>query len=177
MAKSKNIGKGNNTRNQPVVTNPELRGRDKAKLNTYEKQELVTKIIGWIADDRLNKAKVKELIISNCPVQLSDDDATQLIRYAILRMEEIGKQEAAVVVANHMEIYEQIYDYFHSIGKIDGMNKAMRQKEKLAGIFKDKKLVINHKKNTVIERTVEYDMSRLTPDEEKLFKELINECQ
>jgi hypothetical protein len=32
--------------------------------------------------------------------------------------------------------------------------------------------VINHKKNTVIERGAQYDMNKLTPAEQKRFKEL-----
>jgi hypothetical protein len=177
MAKSRNIGRGNNTTNQPIVVNSGLRGKDKAKLNKLQKEELITTIIEWILNG-VPKWKVKENILLHAPVELNDNDATELIRFAIARMEEISKQDAQVVINTHIELYEEIYKYFIKVGFVQGANKALKAKEKLSGLIKDKKeWVINQKKKTIVNKVVEYDTSRLNPEQKKLLEELYNKAK
>jgi hypothetical protein len=186
MSKKKHSGKGKNTRNQPIVANPALRGRDKAKLNRYQKEELVTKIIGWICDGftdkdeeegTVDKIKLKRLVIRNAPVELTDNDATELIRFAFERLGEITMQDAPVVISVHIENYERIYEYFKRIGHTQGVNKALKAKEALLGVLGKKSVTINQKKKTVINRVVEYDWSRLTPSEQLEMEEIINKAK
>jgi hypothetical protein len=177
--KSRNIGKGNRSKDKQkgIASNPSLRGRDKAKLNKFQKEELTTKIINWILD-RADKSQIRDNIILHAPVSLTNDDATELIRYAIARMEEISKQDAEIDFAVHSRKYDEIANYFRSIGHAQGEIKAMKAKEKLAGIFKGKNSVTaNVKKKTVITKVVEYDTSKLNPAQKIRLEELLNKMK
>lgn len=177
MAKSKGIGKGKHG-NHTSLSNPANRGRkDDPKVNLALKEELTVKIIGWICDG-ISKAEIKNLVKVNVPVTINDDYANKIIRYAVEKMELISKQDAEVVIANHMELYEKIYKYYEEIGNAQGVNKALKAKEALSGVFKDsKKLVINEKKKTVIERVVEYDTSKLNPAEQARMNQLLDKAK
>lgn len=178
MAKAKGIGRGNNPNSRKgIATDETVRGnRGTAKLNKLQKEELITKIIEWVLGGVAEK-QLKNNVITEAPATINDNDATELIRFALARLSEITKQEAQVVVSNHVEKYEQIYTYFEGIHHAQGMAKAMKAKEKLIGLFKGKNnLVINSKKKTVINRIVEYDLNKLNPEERKKITELANKA-
>jgi hypothetical protein len=164
-------------KNTAIMLHPELRGTDKAALNRLQKEQMVGKIFSWIIDDnKTNKGELVVLIKSHAPKKLGDTQCLNLINYAVARMEEIGRQEAQVVIALHVEWYEYIYKYFDEIGHAQGANKAMKAKEELLGIIKNK-VTVNQKVKTTIIKEVRYNTGKLNDKEKKRLVELLNKAK
>lgn len=151
-------------------------GKSKASDTFQAKNEmLLSKIFFWMAEGH-SKGEIKKLIKSYLPA-LSERNITNILDKAILKIEELSKQDIPVIVSLHLANYERIYEYFKSINHAQGMNKALRAKEKLLGLLKEKKLVINQNKTTIIEKTVEYDVSKLSPEKQKRLEYLLNKAK
>lgn len=153
-----------NSKEVELITKYFLKPEEATEL----KEELVNVSVGLIVEGR-SKGEIMEFILDQSVLIKNKPDALNLIQQAIGRLEEMTKQDAASVVASHTEAYEMIFAWFKSIRNTSGANKALKAKERLAGIFKENKLTVNQKINTVIEREVVYDYSRLTASELKDF--------
>lgn len=71
-----------------------------------------------------------------------------------------------MVVHNHVNIYEKIYEFFDSINFSFGKNKTLQAKEKLLGYHKDESLFeVNQEEQVVIEVQQEYDINKLDDGE------------
>lgn len=178
MVKKKGVGVGKNTFNQKIVTNPELRGKQNAKLNRYQKEDTLTRIGEWYMGGK-DKGEIHKMLMANPPVKdISSTIAYNLIRAAIQRVHDIINQDAPMVVATHIEHYEHLYKYFESINHASGMNKVLKAKETLIGLWNEKREVeVVERKVLVIEKQVEYDMSRLNEQETKRMTELLNKAR
>lgn len=175
MAKSTGVGRGSNpnSHNVPVIKNNG--GKLRAKLTVAQKEELYQKVIEW-SFAGISRAEIKQMVITSSPAKINENDAIKIIGHAMLRVSEISRQEASVVIANHVETYEKIYKWFESVDCASGVNKALQAKERLLGLLK-KKLTINNKKSTVILREVKYDTSKLSLTEKKRMEQLINKTK
>lgn len=141
-------------------------------------QNIVDRIMYWICDDGKNKAQTKALIKAELP-DATDDEIADLIQQAFTQLAEIHSQQndPVQIIRQHIEWYEQIYDYFHSINHAAGKNKALQAKERLLGILKEGNRVTLKKSETVVNRTyddVQYDFNRLTPEEKADYDLLIS---
>lgn len=149
-------------------------------LPENEKQALIDQIIIWIFDEAKSKADTMRLIQETAP-QLTEDDAAELMVLAFEKVGEIQSHENTPVetIKLHITYYERIYTYFKSIDHAVGMNKALQAKEKLLNILKDSSKVVLQKTETVIREyspTVEYDLSKLTPQEQERLKYLVEKA-
>ena len=161
-----------------ALRDPKNRGRDKAILNRYQKEDMVAKTIEWIMQGISDKGQLNELIRQNSPETLSYQNAQKVITMATTTLEEISKQTAAEVIPIHVEKYEKIYRYFYDLDIVNGQNKAMKAKEKLIGLLKDKNTVrINKETNVVINRQVEYDYSKINPEQMKRLQFLTDKAR
>jgi hypothetical protein len=142
------------------------RGRDKAKLNIVQKEDLTDKIIEWIVAGHSN-IKIKDLIKENSPVELTDSNAFSALYYAMSKLEELTKEEVSTVILLHTGHCEQIYEYFHSIDNVTGMNKTMKHKEDLMKLGAKITVNVDHNKTTIIEKEAKYNLDRLSPRKKK----------
>jgi len=134
--------------------------------------QLIDQAVQWIISG-IGKEDVKKKLMET-DTKLTYDEADDVIQIAMKELEEATTQDHSTVIANHVKYYELIYEYMKKVGSTSGMNKALRAKERLLNVLKDKnRWVINNKKNTIIEQVVEYDESKLTPEELKDYKELL----
>lgn len=148
--------------------------KQEAKLNPFQKHELAQRVIEHIlAGD--SRSKLIPIVKQYTPVQLSETGVTNVIEYAQQWLQENVQLEANIIVDIHTIWYEKIYQYFKSIGHVRGMNKAMKGKEKLAGMHRE---VIKVDKKTTINvlPAAEYDLTSLTPEEQIRFEFLLNKA-
>ena len=88
---------------------------------------------------------------------------------------ETDPEKVAIV---HLGHYEKIYAYFKSIGYVQGMNKAMKAKERLLGKNKAKQnITVNRKTSITATQEPRYDISRLTPEQRARFEYLMNKAK
>lgn len=77
------------------------------------------------------------------------------------------------IVSLHIAEYEKIYNHFVVKDNLYGRRRCMSQKEKLLGFFKDESVVeFNQINNTLIEREEEYDVNKLSKEDQELFLQL-----
>ncbi len=142
-------------------------------LSSEQKQNLLNDVVGWIVSGKA-KGEVQSLIKANSPIKLNKQDVDELIEKAKSVIEEITKEGPGEVIKKHVAIYEHIYAYFESINHVQGMNKALKAKERLVGVSKGNRVTINQ--TTIIEKVVSYDTSRLNETEKKRLEYLINKA-
>lgn len=163
--------KGDTRGMNSALSKPGARGRDKAKLNIVQKEELTDKIIEWIVAGHSN-IKIKDLIKENSPVELTDSNAFSALYYAMSKLEELTKEEVSTVILLHTGHCEQIYEYFHSIDNVTGMNKTMKHKEDLMRLGAKITVNVDQKKTTIIEKEVRYNLDRLSVEKRNRLQQL-----
>jgi hypothetical protein len=147
------------------------RGWGAAKLNRVQKEELTDKIIDWIVAGHSN-VKITDLVQQHSPEQLSKSNAQTVLYYAMNKLEELTKEEVTTVILLHIGYCERIYEYAHEIDNITLMNKAMKHKEDLLKLGIKTTVNVDHKKTTIIEKEVKYNVNRLTAEQNKRLQEL-----
>ena len=146
--------------------------QEQKKLSPVQKEKLINSVIIWIMDG-IHKGKIFEMISSHSPVKVNAVEANQLLAEAILKFGERIHQKDLETINCHVDNCERIHDYFKKVDNALAKNKALKHKERLIGVLKGIKLVINHTKITTIEPDVQYDLNKLTPEERKELDELL----
>lgn len=78
------------------------------------------------------------------------------------------------IIPQHVELYEQIYQEYETLRYVPGKLKAMRAKERLLGLLKETNYVeIYNEVNVSVENEPEYDISKLSSDEQKRLNVLL----
>lgn len=151
--------------------------------NTYQlieeklEKRLINQIIKWITEG-MNKGEIIEKITMRLKADKNAEKLSHhLIAKAIFQLTEFSNSDPSETIKAHLEIYESIYDYFKSIKNIQGANKALRAKEKLKGIIQNQRVVINQNTVTEISVNPQYDISRLTDEEQKRMNYLLNKAR
>ena len=127
---------------------------------------LVLKIKEWIIGG-FSRTKAYEMIRKYSP----DEDYTNaecscLYNEAKKIICDTPEIDIGQLISVHIGVYEQIFNYFKSIGKLDSMNKALRNKERLIGLANSgNKIIINQKTTIDLSKNVQYDENRLSPSE------------
>lgn len=157
-----------------------------AKLNTFQKYELIKKVIEWHLNG-YKRADLIDAIHAHSPVPLIDKNCDDLIVDAKRVLEASMEVDGKKIIYNHLESYEFIYAYFAKIKNepggfesiaIQGMNKVLKAKERLVGLLKPPKVVVNKKtKVTITKKEIIYDKTRLTEAENKRLEELIEKIR
>jgi len=147
------------------------------KLNTLQKQELVSKVMQWMIEGN-SFTKITELIHEEAPVPLHPYFCKNLLAAARQQLEEESGQSASAVIGVHVSLYEEIFNYFDSVDCAPGVNMAMKQKEKLLQLHKEENtLVINNKrKTTIIRKEPEYNKTKLTEEENMRMEYLLKKA-
>lgn len=147
------------------------KGQQPPKLNRYQKEELITKVIRWMCEHK-NRSEIIIDVQTVSPVKINYNDALKVVQAAEAQLAQFADQDAEIVIRTHLELYNQILAYFQFTGNPSGINKAMKQREKLMGLHKAQKITINRTKNIVIHKAPEYDMGKLQPHQLERLKEL-----
>ena len=120
---------------------------------TEQQEQLIDDIQEWIISG-VSRGDVRKKLMDD--QKINQQDADLLIEESMTRIAENVLQDPKVVIADHIKKYEEIFAYFKKVGYVQGMNKALKAKEKLLGILKNQnKLVVNNSKNIVVEKKVE----------------------
>ena len=154
--------------NSKLITNPEIRGKDKAKLNLNQKEEMLTNIVKWITDGYSNP-DIIQMILNQSPVPLSEGNARTLIYDATHILEHRSLKDADLNIAIHHGMYEHWYKYFKSIKHTAGMNKVMAAQAKLNKLGSTETLTVNENTTVILEKTTKIDETKLTEEERKRF--------
>lgn len=157
-----------------VVSNP-----SSLEINQHEEKlekSVINQIIKWITE-----GVTKGEIIQRIKKSLKEDKnaeklAHNLIEKAINQLSEFSNSDPSETIKAHLEMYERIHNYFNSIKHIQGANKALRAKEKLKGVIQNQRVVINQNTVTEISVNPEYDISKLTDEEQKRMNYLLNKA-
>lgn len=147
--------------------------KPEAKLNPLQRTMLADKIINYIMNGEPRRVCF-EVIEQNTPVPLSNTGMQHIYEFAQKCIEEIVELDAAIIIHIHVRMYEKIYKYFREINNYEGMNKAMKGKEKMLGLNKIEGKVIKNKKVTiVINNTISYSSTALTKQKQDRYDFLI----
>jgi hypothetical protein len=147
-------------------------------VGEFSNEDLIDNIIVWLCDQELKKPQIKALLAQYRP-SIADDESEALIDQAFENLATIHNEQYSPqeVINDHVAKYEQIFDFFNSIGHASGSNKAMQAKERLLGLLKENNMLSLTKRETVINiDQPEYDTNQLTPVEQDRFKELLSKC-
>jgi len=83
------------------------------------------------------------------------------------RLHESTLSELDQIIHTHTALYEKIYQYFDELDYLPGKLKAMKQKEALLGLHKEENIVeVNNTLNVEIEKEPDYDIEKLTIEEQ-----------
>jgi hypothetical protein len=171
MEQGSKLNKKGDTRGMNNKLTSANRGKQNAKLNKVQKDELTEKVINWMVDGYSN-IQITKLIQEHSPVELSQSNAFNVLYYARDVLEEITKEDVGTAIILHIGIYEEGYHYFKSIDNVPGMNRALKCKEDLVKLGVQHTVNVNQNKTTIIEKEVVYNLNKLTPEEQKELQEL-----
>lgn len=143
-------------------------------LTNNKKEQLINRIAKMIVD---GKSKSELIKLINRQYSIAETELNELINSAFNKIDNVSIQSPSIIIHSHIEIYEKIHSYFVEIGYTSGAKKAMKAKEKLLGVLKKDKLVINENSTTIINTEIEYDTSKLSPDEKKRMEFLLNKAR
>lgn len=118
--------------------------------------------------------------IASLNSDLTEKDIQEIYAKTVIFFEKniVDLVDLPEIVDLHVAEYEKIYNHFVTKDNLYGRRKCMSQKEKLLGFFKDESVVeFNQINNTLIEREEEYDISKLSTEEQKQFIELQNKIE
>lgn len=95
-----------------------------------------------------------------------------------MELEQTVSKDVLQSVTIHVNWYEDIYKYYHSINYVTGKLRSMAGKERLLGMTGGNKIVINKRTQINIQhKEVVYDESRLTIRERERKSYLMNKMK
>lgn len=104
---------------------------------------------------------------------ISLEDVELLIKRSVGVIKEQTLVDIDKIIPLHVELYEKIYQECDKIRFIPGKLKAMRGKEKIVGLHRESNYIeIHNTLNIEVETEAEYDLSKLTPTEQKTLAAL-----
>lgn len=119
-----------------------------------------------------------DLVKIYSPVPLSEREVKSKINDARMHLSEMAEMGSQKIVAVHLCWYEQMFQYFHEIQHVEGMNRVMKAKERLLGLHRrEEKIVINNKNTINVARKVEYDFSKLSEPQKTRLQELMDKMK
>lgn len=140
--------------------------------NAIKKVELINEVVDWILKGSSYSDIVEKLESEYSLVQYA---AVDMYSNAKKKIVEDTAMEIDQIIHTHTSMYEHIYQYFDEVDFHPGRLKAMKAKEALLGLHKEENIVeINNTLNVETEQESEYDLNKLTIEEQiQLSKYLV----
>lgn len=137
-------------------------------LSTHDEEALKNEIIEWLLNgyskSQIIKFYVESRDLNNYYVIMRYNEALQEIKIR-------ASVDHEMIFHVHVDMYEQIFQFFEETGNVYGKRKVLYAKEKLLGLHKeDTNLEINNTTNLEIEQEAEYDLEKLQPEEKTRIK-------
>lgn len=106
------------------------------------------------------------------------DECKLLIRQAHSIIKDETLIDIDKIIPQHIELYERLYRDFDNWRSIPGKLKAMRAKERLIGLHKESNYVdVYNEMNIEVETDSQYDLSRLTTQEQSKLNSLLKKIE
>jgi hypothetical protein len=94
------------------------------------------------------------------------------------QIRESAKVDSQLLIDLHIQFYEEAWQYFNEHDNQYGKNASLKAKEKLLGLHKETNSIeINNRTNVEIETEEQYDLTKLTAQEQTLLQSLIAKSQ
>lgn len=134
-------------------------------LSTHDAEVLKSDIIEWLLNGYAKRQIIKFYVDTR---GFTERYVEEKYNVALKEIKLRSSVDHEMIFHLHIDMYEQIFQYFEEIDNVYGKRKALYAKEKLLGLHKEETNVeINNTTNFELQTTPVYDVKKLTNEEQQ----------
>ena len=143
-----------------------------AKLSRVQLDNLECDIIEYIVAG-MSRSQIISKVVQLNP-KLDEGYVSHKYEECKKQIQERTSLSAEEVINLHVIWYEDLFKKMDALDSISGKNAALRQKEKILGLLKEENILkVENEVNITLNKVVEYDINKLTPEEQKRLQEYL----